>query len=1032
MAASGYVSERQRATVEPALEPGWWARGLTLPERAEGAPGAGDAAGRRRLERWISAYGPDAGQFPRRLADAGLDEAGLLGLLTESPAALSARTSRPAWAASVERAVKRAPTMEEAPPGGDWLAAFGSVLRPLLAEAADLLRRGARRLPAADVDAIVADFADRLGRRLAGMAARTLVLELNVQRVDGRLTADDPRERFAEFVRRTATRPGLVRLFDEYPVLARLLDQTARHAVDALLELLNRYAADRFEIVQRLLDGADPGPLVEVRTGLGDTHRRGRSVAVLRFADGRAVVYKPRSLAVYAHFADLVSRLNLAVPGLDLRAVAALRRPAYGWLEFIPSEPCPDAAGVARFYRRQGALLALLYAVGASDIHCENLIACRDRPVLVDLETLFHPSLPAGQAASDPAAHVLADSVYRTALLPQMIVGDNGALDLSGLGGDAGTAYPDDGVAFDLAQTDEMRLVRRAVEFRGALNRVRVATGEEADPGQYEAALLSGFRAGYDAIARHRADFVRLIRRCGPDEVRVVVRPTRLYTTLLDESTHPEVLRDALERDRVLDLLWSISADDPLRERLVRHELADIWAGDVPLFVTRPDSRDVWTSTGHRLPDVLDAAGLDLAVERVTPINPLDRRQQEWIISAALAVREGGARHAGDRSTAAVAAVAADPGRLLAAACGIADQLVASGIGDGDRVNWLGLELVDERQWMLLPMGAGLGAGYCGVALFLAQLADLTGVARYAELARRAARPAPQLCRALGGNAELVRAVGPGGFAGWGGIAYALARLSVLLDDPELAAGAADAVELAGLVVDGAATGVVAGDAGCVAAMLAVRQELGLDAADRVARACADRLVDAVTRGQTGDGTGFAAGAAGVGWALARYAAAGGDPAYADAAGTALARCPLPPPADPGWCAGAAGVLLARATVPSGDTEATALAARPPLRDLSLCHGELGVAEALTTLAAGHGGARAARERRRRAALVLAALDRDGPRCGVPRGVPSPGLLTGLAGIGYGLLRLGRPDRVPSVLLLDPAPGGADGGAGGR
>jgi Lanthionine synthetase C-like protein len=35
-------------------------------------------------------------------------------------------------------------------------------------------------------------------------------------------------------------------------------------------------------------------------------------------------------------------------------------------------------------------------------------------------------------------------------------------------------------------------------------------------------------------------------------------------------------------------------------------------------------------------------------------------------------------------------------------------------------------------------------------------------------------------------------------------------------------------------------------------------------------------------------------------------------------------------------------------------------------------------------------------------------------------GVESPGLMTGLAGIGYGLLRLAEPTRVPSVLVLTP------------
>jgi hypothetical protein len=36
--------------------------------------------------------------------------------------------------------------------------------------------------------------------------------------------------------------------------------------------------------------------------------------------------------------------------------------------------------------------------------------------------------------------------------------------------------------------------------------------------------------------------------------------------------------------------------------------------------------------------------------------------------------------------------------------------------------------------------------------------------------------------------------------------------------------------------------------------------------------------------------------------------------------------------------------------------------------------------------------------------------------------VESPGLMTGLAGIGYGLLRAADPECVPSVLTLSPPP----------
>jgi lantibiotic modifying enzyme len=59
------------------------------------------------------------------------------------------------------------------------------------------------------------------------------------------------------------------------------------------------------------------------------------------------------------------------------------------------------------------------------------------------------------------------------------------------------------------------------------------------------------------------------------------------------------------------------------------------------------------------------------------------------------------------------------------------------------------------------------------------------------------------------------------------------------------------------------------------------------------------------------------------------------------------------------------------------------------------------------------------------AATVLNAIEAGHWRTGAPRAIETPGLLTGLAGIGYGLLRRAQPDRVPSVLALDPPRAGA-------
>ena len=53
-------------------------------------------------------------------------------------------------------------------------------------------------------------------------------------------------------------------------------------------------------------------------------------------------------------------------------------------------------------------------------------------------------------------------------------------------------------------------------------------------------------------------------------------------------------------------------------------------------------------------------------------------------------------------------------------------------------------------------------------------------------------------------------------------------------------------------------------------------------------------------------------------------------------------------------------------------------------------------------------------------AMIINDIEQNGWRCGVDFDIETPGLMVGLAGIGYQLLRIAEPDRVPSILLLEP------------
>ncbi|MBD3577955.1 type 2 lantipeptide synthetase LanM family protein [Streptomyces sp. KD18] len=1060
------------------LGPAWWARALNLRERlaAPGVPAPAPAgAARTRPASWSLG---DAAGFAARLAALGVAEETAYALAAEEPARLAARAGdAPAWARYAEQVVASLPEDADGPadPGrregeAGGAAVFLPVLAPFVGPAWAEARARTRIAPGPGEPAVFrAAFEEWLGDRLVRQAARTLVRELHRARTAGLLDGATPRERFASYTARLGTRQGLAELLAGHPVLARMLGQTCAHAAAAAAELMDRFAADRPRIVAGLLGGADPGALTRVDLGRGDAHQQGRSVALLHFAGGASAVYKPRPLAQHVLLDRAVEWANGKVPGLGLRTPRSVRGAGYGWLEFIGHRWCTTPTELDRFYRRQGALLALLYAVDGADMHYENVVACGDQPVLVDAETLLHSGLPeAVTVGGDPAADALAASVNRTCLLPSLLIGDHGAMDVSALGGGDGGAYPSDGLHWEAAGTDAMRLARGPVATAAGLNRP-APQGRSAGHAVHRAALLEGFRAGYDAVTEHRAELLGgLLGRWVAGPGRLIARSTRLYTTLLDESTHPDVLGDALDRDAVFAVLWTESAHDPARRRLVEDETADLWCGDVPLFFHHPAHTWLETSRGTRIQRVLPAPSLHTVREKIAVMGEVDRHDQEWIISATLAVTA--ARPAGAPAGPPPAGPAGppappappEPSRLLAAACGLADELAGRAVHGNGRANWLGLEQVCGDHWAVLPMGGGLAQGYPGVALFLAQLGALTGAERYTALARQAVRPLPALVSVLARDADLAAAVGPGALDGIGGIAYALARLAPLLGGglADCLPEALDALERAALAGgDGdAPAGLADGLAGALAAAHAVRRTRGLPGAHRAA-ATADRLADRLLAevGKrpegTGAGPGFARGDAGIGWALLRHSAAAGsgseagsgDDPYARA-GRALLRPAveevLRRPDGLGWYEGLAGTVLAAADVPAPhggpllpagalDRCAALLGAASECPDLSLRRGLLGPLELLGLPACrGHAGAAAALGRR--AGEALARLEDHGRRCGTPDHVPSPGFLTGLSGIGYALLRLGFPQAVPSVLLLEPAAPAAPGRGAGR
>jgi type 2 lantibiotic biosynthesis protein LanM len=1082
-----------------------WRRAATLVERVEAyrvPPGRNgierDAErGRRRLEEWRGQEPfPSAVLFQQRLAQAGLTEEELLGLLSESnnSAPNSPDPNPPGWAAAIDSAYALAGAID-IPPYPDRLGdrpeiGLLEVVRPLITQAVVRLRKEVQALggrfpdsgqvwklaPDAalpfDPETVEGILLGALPNRLLAILLRTLTLELQVARLQGLLHGETAEARFQSFIDHLRQPATALELLREYPVLARQVVLCLDNWLAASLEFLQRWCADWPLICATFSPHEAPGPLASIQTDAGDSHRGGRSVLIAQCRSGFQVVYKPKSLTVDEHFQELLGWLNERGASPPFRQIKILDRGRYGWVEFVSPGSCASAEEIERFYRREGGFLALLYALAAMDFHYENVIAAGEHPVLIDLEALFHPQEQASyvKPADHLAGNALDESVLGTGLLPQPIRVDfdGQALDLSGMAAEPGRDLPWRYPGFTGQGTDEMHFVRETDIITSADHRPSLK-GATVQPLDYAPAIEAGFRHVYKLLEQHRAELLAAngpLERFAADEVRVILRPTSYYREFLDEAFHPDVLRDALDRDRLFDRLWDGVDERPRQIRFIPAEMADLWRGDIPFFTTRPDSRDLWGSAGQRFADEFRESALEQVHRRLAQLDDSDLKRQLWFLRASLTTLTRGTdtgAHPGYQLMENGAAV--DLHRLLAASCAVGDWLAEHAIhGPAGDVNWVGLTLVRDEQWSLLPLGMDLYDGVPGVTLFLAHLGAITGEQRYTALARAALKT---LRRRLQPHKRLKTVRCLGGFAGWGGVLYTLAHLGALWHEPEIFSEAQDLVAvLPDLIEQDKYFDIGLGAAGCIAGLVCLYGCAPSGDILTPALQCGDHLLARARSMPQGIGwdwpwpsrgplTGYSHGAAGIALALIELAALTDEERFRPAARAAMdyerslfsaepgnwpdlrlfgtspeeaEKVPLRYPTT--WCYGAPGIGLARLRCLSyGDDVALRDEIDTALRTTLmtgfglnhiLCHGDLGNLELLLCAAQAFPESAWGVELERLTAAIVRSIERDGWLCANPMNLESPGLMTGLAGIGYQLLRLAEPGRVPSVLTLAP------------
>lgn len=941
---------------------------------------------------------------------------------------------------------------------------FLELIRPLIDRACDQLRAGLAEIeansgrsgplpfdPATIEDILLSNLLEPLLMRWS----RTLVLELHVARLQGHLAGDTPQERFESFIERIRQPEIAVELLSEYPVLARQLLICINQWVEVSLEFMERLCCDWPLIQEHFAMGEAPGRLDEVAGGAGDTHRGGRSVMIAIFESGFRIVYKPKSLKIDQHFQELLLWVNDKGCHPPLQTMKVLDRGEYGWVEFVQYQTCETRAELERFFQRHGAYLALLYALNSNDFHYENLIAAGEHPLLIDLETLLQPSFDIFDEtqAEFAAEKVMAESVLQVGLLPMRMWSseDYIGIDISGLGGMTGQLSPDRLPQLTDVGTDAMRYIRQRVEIAGVDNRPSLK-GAEVSPNEYVEEIITGFTAMYHLLVAHRDELLAPdgpLERFAYDEIRVLLRPTRTYDQLLSESFHPDLLHDALDRQQFLDRLWVAATVRPYLAQVIASEQADLQRGDIPIFTSHPNSLELFGHFEKGIGGVLYETGMSAVRRRIARLSDQDMNRQQWFIRASIATLETsdatppglpvppdtdffqGEREKPDRE------------RLLASVQAIADHLASTAIYGVEDVTWMGMELLNQQTWVLRQISVNLSNGLCGVALFLAYAGAITGNESHTLLARRAWKTIQGQIESLQDEMAQI-----GAFEGWGGILYTMTHLSTLWNDESMAAQATELAEIvANLVTQDEQFNIAQGCAGALIALLHLYRTKADTKALEIAILCGDHLSDKAKSTEQGVGwdsllpgqseNELLYGSMGIAWALLELAAVTGDERYALAAtaslsdhakqGTSTVQNPPEPESPLTVGRGLAWFnLLRHVDVPMLHAQLQRMLTSLPIDEIGqsrpLTHGDIGFLELLLLAGEARGDDHDSTAIDQLAALMLESAERQSWLCNSPGSIEVPGLITGLSGLGYALLRCAEPLQVPSVLAFAPPP----------
>ena len=347
----------------------------------------------------------------------------------------------------------------------------------------------------------------------------------------------------------------------------------------------------------------------------GDTH--GGSKTLVRFKVLETTYYyKPRNLEIEKFFHQTLDLFQIPY----FKQAECIYEKDYSILEEVPQFPLESLEDAEDFYFDLGRLQLVLYLLGASDMHDDNLVAWGKVPVLIDLETLFHIHDDCLQVDGLVKERLLCQSklLKQTGLLHLTIPGGAKGVEISGMFGKGEQSVMEREVLVHV-NTMDMAIEKRPIDSHNQKNIPFTRSKGQVNPEKYSFCFYQGFKEAYQQFKRCRTHLMRLLASLPPTTlVRHVMRPTFQYADFHLYTSHPVYLANPLRYHKLLDNLLALEFSN---YHINLAEIKDLAQDDIPIFFGEIGSVDLLDSRGQVIPRVWSKSPLEKVKRRIQQFN---------------------------------------------------------------------------------------------------------------------------------------------------------------------------------------------------------------------------------------------------------------------------------------------------------------------------------------------------------------------------------------------------------------------------